>query len=161
MNRLKAGFARADITPMTGIPVRGYYKKRYADGVLDPLEVCALALSCGEDKVLLICLDNCGFDTETMTWYRERIAKKCGIPADAMFISCTHTHTGPFIHKPGAACTDEEEEIPDHGFADTDDPLVAEYTEIVGKRLRGEAPSSRRDVIVRRIHGAVYQSGKL
>ena len=140
MNCLQAGFARVDITPMTGIPVRGYFKKRFADGVLDPLEANALALSAKDEKVLLISIDNCGFDTETMSWMRGRIAAKCGIPEDAMFLSCTHTHTGPYIHKPGAAASDDEEaQIPDHGFADVDHPLVREYTEFVAKRLEDAA----------------------
>ena len=47
MSGLKAGFARLDATPMLGIPVRGYYQVRLADGVLDPIELNALAISCG------------------------------------------------------------------------------------------------------------------
>ena len=133
MNTLKAGFARTDITPMMGIPVRGYFKPRFAEGVLDPLEICALALSCGEEKVVLISVDNCGFDTKTMTWYRGRIAEKCGIPADSIFISCTHTHTGPFINKPGTA--DDEDDEEGHGWLNGTDGLVSEYSEWVGKRL--------------------------
>ena len=35
MNTLRAGFARVNITPPMGIFVEGYYKERYADGVLD------------------------------------------------------------------------------------------------------------------------------
>ena len=121
MNRLTAGFSRTDITPMTAIPIRGYYKKRFAEGVLDPLEINAAAFRCGDDTVILMSIDSCGFSTETMTWYRESIAKKCGIPAEAVFLSCTHTHTGPFIDK------------------NADNALVAEYTEWVRKRFEDAA----------------------
>ena len=62
-NLLKAGFCRMDITPMLGIGIEGYFVDRFADGVLDPLEVNALALSCGENRAVLLSLDNCGIPT--------------------------------------------------------------------------------------------------
>ena len=48
MKDLQVGFARLDITPELGIGISGYYVERRAEGVLDPLEVNALALACGE-----------------------------------------------------------------------------------------------------------------
>ena len=50
MNTLQAGFSRVDVTPMLGIGIAGYYFPRYADGVLDPLQINALALACGDRK---------------------------------------------------------------------------------------------------------------
>ena len=44
MNKLSAGFARVNVTPMMGIGLVGYYKPRYADGILDDLEINAIAL---------------------------------------------------------------------------------------------------------------------
>ena len=44
MNTLQAGFARVNVTPPLGIPMRGYMFQRLADGVLDELEINALAL---------------------------------------------------------------------------------------------------------------------
>ena len=37
MSQLFAGFSRVNITPMLGIFVTGYFKPRYAEGVLDEL----------------------------------------------------------------------------------------------------------------------------
>ena len=37
MNRLKAGFARADITPMLGVYVSGYFIHRFAEEILDEM----------------------------------------------------------------------------------------------------------------------------
>ena len=54
MNTLQVGFSRVNITPRMGIFVRGYYKARYADGVLDDLELNVLALACGDSKVTKI-----------------------------------------------------------------------------------------------------------
>ena len=62
MNNLKAGFGRANINPMMGIHVRGYYQERLADGILDDLEVNVLAVEAGGKKVALVCLDNCGIN---------------------------------------------------------------------------------------------------
>lgn len=98
MNRLQAGFARADITPMRGIPVVGYFIDRNASGVLDNLEVNVVSLRCGEDTVLLLSLDllNCG-QTVFAVKARERISAATGVPVDAIFFHCTHTHTGPAL----------------------------------------------------------------
>ena len=97
MNALKAGFARVNITPPMGIGIRGYFKVRIADGVLDELEINALGLSDGARSAVLLSVDNCGFSNAAMDWFREAIAEKTGLPREAIFISCTHTHTGPFI----------------------------------------------------------------
>ena len=50
MNRLRVGFGRVNVMPMMGIAVHGYYKPRYAKGVLDELEINALALACEEER---------------------------------------------------------------------------------------------------------------
>ena len=106
MNRLEAGFSRLDITPMLGIGMCGYFQVRNAQGVLDPLEVNALALSCGEEKLLLISLDTGEVNTWTMDWLRQAVHEATGVPLPAVFISCTHTHTGPFTD-----CAGEDELI--------------------------------------------------
>ena len=94
MNTLQAGFARVNITPTMGIGIRGYFKVRIADGVLDELEINALAVGDGRNRAVLLSLDNCGFSTATMNRFRAGIAEKTGLPTDAIFLSCTHTHTG-------------------------------------------------------------------
>ena len=109
MNTLQAGFARTDITPMLGIPIVGYYQERFAEDVLDPLEVNALALACGDKKALLLSVDLCYIADAHDTVLRTAIADATGLPLDAIYLSSTHTHTGPMIH------------------SQSDDPLVAEY----------------------------------
>ena len=59
MNALQAGFSRVDITPYLGTEVVGYFHPRYAEGILDHLEINALALSTGADKLLLMSADLC------------------------------------------------------------------------------------------------------
>jgi len=97
MSQLKAGFARVNITPMMGIRMRGYFSERLADGVLDDLELTALALEEGGKRAILLNLDNCGILRECALEFKAHITEKTGIPADAVYIGATHTHTGPFL----------------------------------------------------------------
>ena len=124
MNTLQAGFARVNITPMMGIGIRGYFKVRIADGVLDELEINALAVSDGERRAVLLSLDNCGFSTATMDSFRAGIAERTGLPPEAVFISCTHTHTGPFIMTEGE----------DHHGRPEDNALILEYSRWTRRR---------------------------
>ncbi|MBR7164665.1 MAG: hypothetical protein IKD18_00155 [Clostridia bacterium] len=96
---LKAGFARGNITPMMGADISGYYKERKADGILDDLEVNALALECGEEKVVLVCLDHCGIKQNLICDFHDAIVKLTGIKKECIYISETHTHTGPSARK--------------------------------------------------------------
>ncbi len=116
MSNLKAGFARVNINPPMGIFVSGYFKDRFADGILDDLEANALAISLGDTAQLLINVDIAGIKQEISAEYRERISKVTSVPTDNIFISCTHTHTGPEVNN------DQR-------------PLVLEYREFLGKRL--------------------------
>lgn len=95
MNNLKVGFSRVNVTPVLGIGISGYYVERYADGVLDELYANAIAFECGDRRTVMICVDNCGFKQPVHKMYREIIAEKTGLAEDEVFISCTHTHTGP------------------------------------------------------------------
>ena len=101
--KFKTGFARVDITPPLGIPVVGYFEERFARKVLDPLEANALAVSDGENTAVLIAADLLGIEgTAFSSALRSRIASSAGILENAVFLHCTHTHTGP-----GAGVADE------------------------------------------------------
>ena len=97
MGTLKAGFARVDITPPLGTRVVGYYRVRHAEGILDPLLATAVAVSDGENTVLIISVDNLGINQVTADRIREGAAEQCGIPCESVFTCCTHTHLGPAI----------------------------------------------------------------
>jgi len=109
MNTLQAGFSRVNVTPMLGIAISGYFKPRYAEGVLDELEINCLALACGDDKIALMTIDNCGVATNVADAIRDNITAVTGLPREAIFFHSTHTHTGPAV------------------LADTTDPLELEY----------------------------------
>ncbi|MBE7034416.1 MAG: hypothetical protein E7406_09350 [Ruminococcaceae bacterium] len=116
MSNLKAGFARVNINPPMGIFVSGYFKDRFADGILDDLEANALAINLGDTTQLMINVDVAGIEQKISAEYREIINKATSVPTDNIFISCTHTHTGPEVNN---------EKL----------PFVSEYREFLGKRL--------------------------
>ena len=92
----KAGFARVDITPPIGTELSGHPEKRVSDGIIDPLEVNAVAFSDGTNRAVVLSADVTNL-RGYFKLYRENAAKAAGLPPEAVFIACTHTHTGPHI----------------------------------------------------------------
>ena len=117
MNNLKAGFGRVNITPPMGIYIRGYFKPRYADGVLDELEINALALEAGGTKALLISVDHCGIEQNLCNSYIKGISDATKVPAENIIVSATHTHTGPALE------------------LNSEDELTREYTAFVARKI--------------------------
>ena len=107
VGEFKAGFARVDITPPLGTPIVGYFEERRAKGILDPLEANALAVSDGERTAVLIVADLLGIEGVAFNaTLRRRIADAVGVPVDAVYVHCTHTHTGPGAGQAEAGRTD-------------------------------------------------------
>ncbi|MFA7636163.1 MAG: hypothetical protein WCX81_00180 [Monoglobales bacterium] len=121
MNKLKVGYSKVNANPPLGIGISGYYIPRYAKGFLDDIEVGALALSCDDRKILMISIDNCGIDKEIGGPFREAVQVATGVPADNIFMSATHTHTGPSLKT-----TDRFDEK---------DNVVLEYRKFLGTRV--------------------------
>lgn len=97
MNLLQAGFSRVNTTPMMGIELVGYFFERPAEGVLDDIEINALALSVGDSKVLIISIDNEGLQRDATTDFRKCISDQTGLPMEAIYIHSTHSHTAPIV----------------------------------------------------------------
>ena len=95
MSNLSVGFGRANITPPMDIDVNGYFKIRKAEGVLDELEVNAVAISDGNKTALLIAVDNCGIAGVYYPEFIKAISEKTGLAEECIFLHCTHTHTAP------------------------------------------------------------------
>ena len=91
----KAGFARVDATPPLGIPIVGYFHKRVADGVLDPLNVECVAVSDGTNSALIYCVDDLGLGPGFTKKAFTAITAATGVPRERIYIHATHTHTGP------------------------------------------------------------------
>ena len=103
----KAGFARVDITPPLGTPIVGYFEERHAQGVLDGLEANALAVTDGERAAVLVAADLLGIEGVAFgEALRRRIAAAANLDEDAVYVHCTHTHTGPGAGRADAGRTD-------------------------------------------------------
>ncbi len=90
---IKAGFARVDVTPPLGTKMTGYYALRNADGMLDPLELNAIALQSGEDTALFITGDFMYCYGADVTLFRNLVARETGLSLDQVFYQSLHPHT--------------------------------------------------------------------
>ncbi len=86
---MKAGFAKVVITPPVGAPLAGFAARQdVSKGIHDELWARALALSSGEQTVVILSVDLLGLPADFVGRVRRRIA----VPA---LVACTHTHAGP------------------------------------------------------------------
>lgn len=104
---LKAGFSRIDITPPLGTSLQGYFHERKADGILDPLLASCIAFQDGDGNTALVySLDLIGIAQEQADIARKVISDMTGVSQEAVYLACTHIHTGPcmstklFKHNP-------------------------------------------------------------
>ncbi len=97
MATLHAGVARVEITPPLGVEMCGYgpYEKRQCTEVLDPLYARALWLAHGEARLLIVSADLCMLDRALRDAAATELAARCGLPATAIMLVATHTHSGP------------------------------------------------------------------
>lgn len=94
---LKAGTARVDITPPTGLELGGYpHYPRYNTGAHDPLYAACMYLCSGDMQVAMVTLDLLFFSKIHVAKVRAKVEEKCGIPGSCVMISCSHTHSGPW-----------------------------------------------------------------
>ncbi|ODS83515.1 MAG: hypothetical protein ABS46_06180 [Cytophagaceae bacterium SCN 52-12] len=55
----------------------------------------AVAIQNGDAKVLIICMDLCGFNSDMIDNVKASISGKTGLPAEAILINASHTHFVP------------------------------------------------------------------
>ncbi|MBE6931150.1 MAG: hypothetical protein E7463_12825 [Ruminococcaceae bacterium] len=96
---LKAGFARLDVTPPLGSYVAGVFYPRFAKEVLDPIQLNALAVSVGEETVLIIAADFLMMKREYASEIRALIEEKTGVPAKNIMLPCLHQHSSIALRK--------------------------------------------------------------
>jgi len=137
---LKAGFARIEVTPPFGNDLSGYFVRRLADGTLDPLYANALAVTSGEDTLIMIAVDYIGVKLSTATKIRQMISERTGVPADHVLIAALHQHTAPCLWELNAEGT-HEMQLKDAAFIDA---LYRRFCD-----LAQMAMDDRRDCVMR------------
>ncbi|MBZ5670276.1 MAG: neutral/alkaline non-lysosomal ceramidase N-terminal domain-containing protein [Acidobacteriia bacterium] len=94
---MKAGVAKVDITPPTGVPLWGYFDRLTgAQGTLDPLYARVLVLEVGEKRLALVDLDY-GRTFGPASIERIRAAARQSSGISYVLVQATHTHAGPVI----------------------------------------------------------------
>ena len=91
-----AGTGIRDISPRKPAFLVGYpHKERTSTGIHDPLLASALYLQNEKTGIIIIAIDILQIDPQTARKLRRTISDQAHIPESHVFISCTHTHSGP------------------------------------------------------------------
>ena len=94
---LKAGMARADITPPLGLELAGYpHYPRNNTGHHDPLYATCMYLCDGENEIAMVTLDLLFFSKKYVGFVREKVFAEIGMKSESIMIGCSHTHSGPW-----------------------------------------------------------------
>lgn len=91
---LKAGAAAVKITPSLErtVYIAGYNQNRVAESVHDDLWARALVLDDGKSRLAVVSCDLIGLSNFRIRQYRAAVRS---VPAENVFICCTHVHSGP------------------------------------------------------------------
>jgi len=108
-NVLHAGFHCMKVEPPMGIHVPGYYEKRYSDGFLTDLHMRACAFACGEDKAIIFSVEAIGINAAAFNKIKVKIAERCKMDENAVYINCIHSHTAYRITPYGTEDIDDND----------------------------------------------------
>ncbi len=96
MARLRASAGEVDLKPPVGGYMSGFAARVHpAVGVHDSNMARAVLLDDGNALFAMVSCDLLGFTPEAVADMRSRVAVRTSIPAENVFICCTHTHSGP------------------------------------------------------------------
>ncbi len=99
MSHLQAGAARVKLEPPLGIAMIGYGRRAgRASGVHDDLAAQAIVISDGTTRAAIVSVDLLAIGARVADQIRDAIATATGIPAAAMMVCATHTHSGPIFN---------------------------------------------------------------
>lgn len=91
---LRAGFARADMTPAVGMEIPGGFAKNFSKGIHDPLWAEAAYFTNGTVSLALVGIDEINVSQDIIQDARKQAEAGCGIPAGNILIGASHTHNG-------------------------------------------------------------------
>jgi len=92
---LKAGIVKVDITPDKPVRMSGYAgRKELSTGVHDRLYARIVAFQSGTQRLVLVSTDLIGF-YNTYEPIRDAISDRFDLEPRELFLSSTHTHSGP------------------------------------------------------------------
>lgn len=91
------GYGKVDYEPENGTPMGGYgnSESKLSNAVLDPLSAVFIAMSDGEDTILMGTLDATGAYEDVVTPVRELLNAELGIDKDSILMYSVHNHSSP------------------------------------------------------------------
>lgn len=93
---LRAGTARADITPEKPVQMSGYAsRKDLSTSVHDPLSARVLAFEADGKRLVLVSMDIIGFYEGTDDYFREALLAEYNLKPSELFLCAIHTHSAP------------------------------------------------------------------
>ncbi|MHC4872919.1 MAG: neutral/alkaline non-lysosomal ceramidase N-terminal domain-containing protein [Planctomycetota bacterium] len=96
---LKAGISVTDVTPPVGYRLQGHAKRdKPSRKVHDPLKLKVLTLFDGKNRVAIVTSDLIDFQEEFIAPLRKEVKAKTGIAPENLYVTSSHTHTGPQLH---------------------------------------------------------------
>lgn len=95
---VRVGFASRDITPPVGCGIAGFIARdQTSTGIMDPLEIGALALRDTQESVVLLSADLLAADRAFVAELRTAILSQVDLRPEAIGFSVTHTHAAPSL----------------------------------------------------------------
>lgn len=97
----QVGSAQKIITPPLGTAIGGFFHLRIGTYTRDELYARAMTIQSQDRTIALVSLDLISVDSLFVDKAKQIIHEECGIPADHVSISATHTHAGPEVRQVG------------------------------------------------------------
>lgn len=130
MGQLKAGVSKVDITPYVGIWLCGFAaRQKPSENIHDNLYARAVVFDDGNESLCMVTCDILTLDQSSIENIRKIAQDISGLKAENIFISTTHTHSGP---------------LSSHlrGFG----PLDYAWVEILEKKIAGAIALAQRNL---------------
>ena len=96
---LQIGYGRANVTPDFSVGIGGYSdnETRRSEGFLDYLYITCIAVTEGEETLLIFNADNLAISAGNLKQIRQSVTTATGIPSERILAYATHTHSAPSI----------------------------------------------------------------
>lgn len=94
---MKAGLAKINITPRTGVELTGFgpYLHRYSTAIRDNLWAKAIAIEQAGKRMVIVSCDLLGLQTPVIDKIKTAVKSATGLAEEDVMVHCTHTHSGP------------------------------------------------------------------
>ncbi len=95
---LRAGIAKADITPDLPVKLYGYASRtKYSEGVHDPLFARAVVFENSGKKLVIVSSDLGSYGGEVLTSFRKSIITRFNLQESELFLTAIHSHSSPIL----------------------------------------------------------------